>query len=205
MGKRDFLSIFKITLPVFSGYIAIGIPFGLMLVDAGYPFWMAPFMSVVFYAGAGQYLLVGLFSAGASLAAIVTSIFFVNIRHALYGISLIDKYRDAGPVRPYLMFALTDETFALSSGCTPPPSLSAGAFYGTIAALDHAYWILGSCIGAAAGALIPFDFAGVDFALTALFAVLFLEQIAIIRNGHLPDGRSGRSPLRSTAMGGSPC
>ncbi len=170
-------SIFKITLPIFFGYLAIGIPFGLMLVKNGYPWWLAPIMSLFMYAGAGQYMAVGLFASGASFGAIAMAQLLLNIRHIVYGLSLIEKFKNVGKWKPYLIFALTDETYALMTSISLPKNVNPGRFYGTIAMLNQSYWVLGSIIGALAGTLIPFDFKGVDFALTALFAVLLIEQI----------------------------
>lgn len=177
MSKAYVLQAFKITIPVLFGYLAIGIPFGLMLVSAGYPWWLAPIMSLLMYAGAGQYMAVALFSAGASLSVTAVTMLLLNIRHIVYGLSLITPFKDTGKWKPYLIFALTDETYALMTSCSVPRGVNPGGFYGTIAILDHSYWILGSIIGAVAGTLIPFSFDGVDFALTALFAVLLIDQI----------------------------
>lgn len=170
----------KMTSPVFFGYIAIGIPFGLMCVKAGYPIWLAPFMSVVMYAGAGQYVAMGLFAQGASLTSVAITELLVNSRHIVYGLSLIDRFKKAGSWRPYLIFALTDETYSLLTSCRDRDCMRGekrGEFCGAVALLDHLYWILGGIIGAAAGMLIPFSLEGVDFALTALFAVLLIEQV----------------------------
>lgn len=176
-NKASLLNIIKLTLPVFFGYIAIGIPFGLMLVQANYPWWVAPIMSLTMYAGAGQYVAVGLYASGASFGSIAIAELLLNIRHIVYGLSLIEKFKKTGKWKPYLIFALTDETYALMTSVNAPDNVRPGRFYGTIAALDQVYWILGSLIGAIAGTLIPFDFKGVDFALTSLFAVLLIEQI----------------------------
>lgn len=177
MNKSYFTSAVKTTLPVFFGYLAIGIPFGLIIVNAGYPAWVAPVMSAVMYAGAGQYIAVGLFAAGASLGTIALTELLVNIRHIVYGLSLITKFKNVGKWKPYLIFALTDETYSILTGCDVPEGADAGKYYGTIALLDQVYWIAGSAIGAAAGKLIPFSLTGVDFALTPLFAVLLIEQL----------------------------
>ncbi len=177
LDHSNFHRAIKTTIPVFFGYIAIGIPFGLMLVNAGYPWWLAPIMSVLVYAGAGQYLAVGLYAAGTPLLAILLAQFFVNIRHIFYGLSLISKFKNVGKIRYFLMFALTDETYALLTGVNVPKDADPGAYYGTIALFDWLYWISGSLIGALLGTLIPYDFAGVDFALTALFVVLLINQI----------------------------
>lgn len=177
MNKFCFVQAFKVTIPVLFGYLAIGIPFGLMLVNAGYPWWLAPIMSILMYAGAGQYMAVSLFATGASLSITAITMLLLNIRHIVYGLSLITPFKDTGKWKPYLIFALTDETYALMTSCPLPRGVPAGSFYGAIAVLDHLYWIAGSLIGAVAGTLIPFSFAGVDFALTALFAVLLIDQV----------------------------
>lgn len=177
MKAAHFSVAAKTTVPVLFGYLAIGIPFGLMTVNAGYPWWFAPIMSVLVFAGAGQYMAIGLFSAGASLGTIVIAELLINIRHIFYGLSLISKFKNVGKWKPILIFTLTDETYSLLTTCTVPEGCDAGNFYGAIALLDHAYWITGSLIGAVAGTLIPFSFEGVDFALTSLFAVLLISQI----------------------------
>jgi 4-azaleucine resistance transporter AzlC len=180
-SRRNFFAVFKLTLPVLSGYVTLGMAFGLMVVTTGYPFWVAPFVSIVLFAGASQFLAIGLCAAGASITSIVMSVFVLNLRHAVYGLSLLEPFRRSGKWRPYLIFALSDETFALMTGCPDPetlaPRMKAGTFSGAIALLDQSYWVLGTIIGAAAGALIPVDFTGVEFALTALFAVMLLDQL----------------------------
>jgi len=186
MERRYFVEAAKITIPVLFGYLAIGIPFGLMIVNAGYPVWIAPIMSITMYAGAGQYVAVGLFASGTPLRAIAITELLVNIRHIVYGLSLITRFKNVGAWKPYLIFALTDETYSLLTNCTVPKGANAGAFYGTIALLDHLYWILGGVIGAVAGQFIPFSLAGVDFALTALFMVLLIEQLAKSRDATPP-------------------
>ena len=177
LNKNHFHRAIRTTIPVFFGYIAIGIPFGLMLVNAGYPCWLDPVMSVLMYAGAGQYMAAGLYAAGTPLLAILLAQFFVNIRHIFYGLSLISKFKCVGKIKVFLMFALTDETYALLTSVTVPEGAAPGAYYGTIAFFDWMYWIAGSTIGAVMGTIIPFDFVGVDFALTALFVVLLINKI----------------------------
>lgn len=168
---------FPVTVPVLFGYIAIGIPFGLMLVKAGYPWWLSPLMSLLMYAGAGQYIAIGLFAAGAPLSGMLVTMLAVNIRHIVYGLSLIDRFKVAGKWKPYLVFSLTDETYALMTGVKVPDTVSPAKYYASIAILDQSYWIAGSVIGSLAGTLIPFSFTGIDFALTALFAVLLIDQL----------------------------
>jgi 4-azaleucine resistance transporter AzlC len=195
-----FMQALRYTIPVLLGYLAIGIAFGLLLVKQGYPWWLSLVMSLVMYAGAGQYIAVGLFASGATLAEAVLVQFVVNARHIAYGISLFKRFNQAGAYKYYLIFTLTDETFALLS------SLPAGEsdtqkcnednnqgianhsleernqFMFFVALLDHGYWTLGSIIGAVAGSLIPFNMEGIGFALTALFVVLLIEQILRVRD-----------------------
>jgi 4-azaleucine resistance transporter AzlC len=167
---------------VFFGYLSVGIPFGLLLVKAGYPLFLAVLMSLFIYAGAGQYMAVSLFAAGARLPSIVIAMVLLNIKHIVYGLSLMGPFSSAGKWRPYLIFALTDETYALLTTSAPPPGMGQGDFYGLVSLLNQAYWVTGTLIGGVAGTVIPFSFAGVDFALTALFAVLLIEQIKKTRD-----------------------
>ena len=182
MDRGHFFKSLRLTLPVFFGYIAIGIPFGLMITQAGYPWYLAPIMSIIMYAGAGQYAAVGLFASGASLPAIALTTLAVNIRHIVYGLSLSEKFADTGKYKPYLIFALTDETYALLTSAALPPTASKGQWYASIAALNQSYWVLGSLLGALLGVWIPFTLKGVDFALTLLFIVLLIDQLKASKN-----------------------
>lgn len=182
MDRGLFFKSVQLTLPVFFGYIAIGIPFGLMITQAGYPWYTAPIMSVIMYAGAGQYAAVGLFASGASLPAIALTTLAVNIRHIVYGLSLSEKFAGTGTYKPYLIFALTDETYALLTSAAVPPNASKGQWYASVAALNQSYWVLGSLLGALLGVWIPFPLKGVDFALTLLFIVLLIDQLKTSKN-----------------------
>ncbi|GHV40513.1 hypothetical protein AGMMS49546_14560 [Spirochaetia bacterium] len=177
-----FTAAFKYSVPVLLGYLAIGVAFGLLLADAGYPWWLSPVMSVVMFAGAGQYIAVGLFAAGTSLWEACLVQLVVNARHMAYGLTMLKRFKKAGIYKYYLIFALSDETFALLSSL---PDEEAGPdrerFMFSVALLDHCYWIAGSVIGAVAGSLIPFNMEGIGFALTALFIVLMIEQILRVK------------------------
>jgi 4-azaleucine resistance transporter AzlC len=186
-----FAAAFKYSIPVLLGYFTIGIAFGLLTADAGYPWWIALATGLVMYAGAGQFIAVGLFAAGTGLWEAVLVQLVVNARHIAYGFSMMKRYRNTGVFRYYLIFGLTDETFALLSslpenddaaGSGPiPPGADRGKFMFYVTALDQCYWVSGSVIGAVAGSFIPFDTGGIGFALTALFVVLMIEQILRVR------------------------
>jgi len=173
---------FPVTLPVLFGYLAIGIPFGIMVVKAGYPWFLSPIMGIFMYAGAGQYIAIGLFAAGVPLSGLLVTTLMVNIRHIVYGLSLTEKFKNTGKLKPYLIFSLTDETYALLTGVNVPENVPPGYFYTAVAGLNQLYWVTGSCIGALAGKYIPYSFAGIDFALTALFAVLLVNQLRTTTN-----------------------
>lgn len=177
MNKKLISSVFKITSPVFFGYITLGIAFGLVLTQANYPWFLAPIMSLFMFAGAAQFIAVGLFAAGTPLVAILITEALVNIRHIVYGLSLITKYKDCKKWKPYLIFALTDETYSILTTTDAPENCDKESFYAAVSLMDQSYWFTGSVIGALAGQFIPFDLTGVDFSLTALFVVLTIEQI----------------------------
>ena len=179
------LTAFRYSIPVLLGYIAIGAAFGLLMADAGYPWWLSLVMSAVMFAGAGQYIAVGFFAAGTGIweAALVQLV--VNARHMAYGLSMMNRFKNLGPLKFYIIFGLTDETFALLSSL-PEESRSLpeendsedrARFMFLVTLLDHLYWIAGGLVGAVAGSLIPFSTEGIGFALTALFIVLMIEQM----------------------------
>ena len=180
--KKAFIA----TVPVFAGYIVLGFGFGIMLNAAGYGILLAFIMSLTIFAGSMQYLAVGLLVNDASLITVAVTTFVVNVRHLFYGISMLDKYKGVGKIKGYLMFALTDETYSLL--CTDNPIVPESRkkqYYFFVSILDHSYWILGSVLGATVGTLIDFNSQGVDFALTALFVTIFLDQWLTIKK-HIP-------------------
>lgn len=191
LDSSNFRRAVKLTMPVFFGYIAIGIPFGLMVVNAGFPWWLALVMSLFIYSGTGQYIGIALFSSGiVSSASLWTSIatflgieFFIGLRHVFYSLSLIESYRGTGRWKFPLVFTITDETFALISSCNIPQDADKGSYLAVISIFNYAYWVTGSLIGAIVGNFIPDGYLnGVDFALTALFIVLMINQIKASRD-----------------------
>ena len=176
MDKKGLQAIFLQTMPVMAGYVSLGIAFGILLKEAGYGVLWAFGMGTLIYAGASQFLCVTLLMAHASLLQVAILVFVLNFRHFFYGLGMITRYKGEGRRRPYLIYALTDETFALLSAGKPPEGVSRSDFYFWTSFLDQCYWVLGSVVGSLAGSLITFDTTGLDFAMTALFAVLVVEQ-----------------------------
>ena len=185
MDRKTLAAAFPVTVPVLMGYLAIGMAFGLMLQSAGYGVVWAFFMSLTIYAGSGQYLGVSLLATGASLPQVAFLTLMINFRHLVYGLSMLEKFRGMGVRKLYMMFSLTDETYALLSSARPPEGVDEHDFYFCVALLDHSYWILGSVIGSLAGAALGFDTTGVDFAMTALFLVIAVGQWKAA-GSHLP-------------------
>lgn len=174
--QKAFRAAFPHTIPVLTGYLFIGMAFGVMIQEKGYNFLWAMLMSLLCYAGSGQYLAVNFFAPGVSLIQVIFMEFMVNIRHIFYGLSLIERFAAAGKKRLYLIFSLTDETYSLYFITKTPPDVDEDKFLFAIAFLDQMYWIAGSGIGALLGNIMPFDATGIDFAMTALFVVIMVEQ-----------------------------
>lgn len=176
MNKKLLKTVFLDTVPVLTGYLFLGAGFGILLNEAGYgPGW-ALLMSVCVYAGSGQYLLVSLLTSGASLLSNAIATLLVNVRHLFYGISLVDTYKNAGRKKPYMIFALTDETYSLVTQAKFPEGTDRSAYCFWVSLFDQCYWVMGCTLGNIAGALLPIDFTGVSFVLTALFVTMFVEQ-----------------------------
>lgn len=185
MDRKALAAAFPVTLPVLMGYLSIGIAFGLMLQRAGYNFIWAFFMSLTIYAGSGQYLGVELLSTAAALGTVALMTLLINFRHLVYGLSMLEKFRGMGWRKLYMIFSLTDETYALLAGAKAPVGVSPKRFYFAIAVLDQLYWVVGSIIGGIAGGLLTLDITGIDFAMTALFVVIAVDQWKGYRQ-HLP-------------------
>lgn len=173
---KAFKATFPYTIPVMTGYLFIGMAFGVMIQEKGYNFLWAILMSVLCYAGSGQYLAVNFFSPGVSLLQVIFMEFMLNIRHIFYGLSLLERFAKMGKKRLYMIFSLTDETYSLFFVTKVPKDVEEGQFLFAIALLDQLYWIIGSAIGALLGSVLPIDTTGIDFAMTALFVVIMVEQ-----------------------------
>ena len=174
--KRTVRAAFRATIPVLMGYLAIGIAFGLMMDAAGYSLLLTVLMSVTIYAGAGQYLGVSLLVAGASPVQTALLTLLVNFRHMFYGLSMLEKFHGMGLRKLYMIFSLTDETYALLSSARAPEGVPEKDYYLAIALLDHSYWIIGSALGFLLGSALSINTTGVDFAMTALFVVIAVGQ-----------------------------
>ena len=167
---------FKQSVPIMAGYIVLGMGFGVLLESKGYGVLWAIAMSVFIYAGSMQYVAINLITGGASLIATALMTLMVNARHLFYGISMLDKYKNTGKYKPYLIFALTDETYSLVCSGKIPEGVDRNKYYFLVSLFDQVYWLIGSVIGSVVGSVLNFNTAGIDFSMTALFLVVFVEQ-----------------------------
>ncbi len=165
------------SLPVMAGYIVLGIGFGILLGNAGYGVVWSAAMAVFIYAGSMQYVGVSLLAGGAGILAAILTTVMVNARHLFYSISMIGRYRDAGKFKPYMIFALTDETYTLLVEDKQGEDPENGNLYRFLVSLfDQSYWVLGSVLGSLLGTVLPFSTEGIEFSMTALFIASFTEQ-----------------------------
>ena len=183
--KKLIKTAFIKSLPVMAGYVVLGIGFGILLKKAGYGVFWSFLMSFSIYAGSMQYVAISLLTSGASLISAALTTLMVNARHLFYGVSMIEKYKDAGKKKPYLIFALTDETYSLLCGEDYPEGEDPHWYAFFISVFNQFYWVAGCVIGSILGAMITFNTAGIDFAMTALFVTVFVEQWLTTKN-HLP-------------------
>ena len=170
--KETLRRAFVLTIPVLCGYLVLGIAFGVLFQQAGFGAGWAFFTSLFIYAGSMQFVLVNLLSGGASLLHTAMMTLMINFRLLFYGLSLIERFRGMGAAKPYMIHALSDETYSLlcqNDSADKRLMLCIGA-------LNQSYWVIGSVLGALLGAVIPFDTTGIDFAMTALFVVILVEQ-----------------------------
>ena len=184
MNKSTLRLAFRASIPVMAGYLVLGLGFGVLLQNQGYGFLWAFLMSLTIYAGSMQYAALDLISGGASLITTALMTLMINARHFFYGLSMLDKYQGAGTAKPYLIFSLTDETYSLVCSQVPEGADKRG-YYLLVSLFDQLYWITGSVLGGLLGPILPFDSTGMDFAMTALFVVIFVEQWLSAKN-HLP-------------------
>ncbi|HPZ42834.1 MAG TPA: AzlC family ABC transporter permease [Bacillota bacterium] len=173
---------FPHTIPVFTGFTFLGIAFGILMNTKGYGLGWTVLMSLLVFAGSAQYVTVNFLTSVFNPIYVLLLTLIVNARHLFYGISMLDKYRDTGKFKPYLIFGLCDETFSILCSTNPPEGVNRNWFMFFITLLNHSYWVLGSALGGLLGYMVSFNTKGLDFVLTALFVVIFIGQWKTQRN-----------------------
>lgn len=175
--KNAFLSAFPHTLPVLTGFSVLGIAYGVLMQTKGYGAGWSVLFSAAAFCGSMQFAAITLLTTVFNpIQAFIMSI-LVNARHIFYGISMLDKYKGLGKIKYFLIYTLCDETFSITCSVEPPDGISRKYFCFFISLLDYVYWVAGTFIGGVLGEIITFNTKGLDFVLTALFVVLFAEQI----------------------------
>lgn len=175
--RRTLAAAFPHTVPVLTGYLVLGMAYGVLMQAKGYGAIWAFLMSAVAFCGSMQFVAITLLASAFDPVGAFLMSLMVNARHLFYGVSMLGKYRGMGWAKVPLVYTLSDETFSIVSSVEPPEGMRARDFYLAVSVLDYIYWVGGSVLGALAGKFIRFDTTGLDFALTGLFVVLFIEQV----------------------------
>lgn len=173
---KEFKFAVKNTVPIFFTYLFIGIAFGILMSDAGYGVVLSTLSALVIFAGSMQIVMVPMMASGASLLTLALMTFFINARHIFYGIGFIDKFRKMGWRCPYMIFALTDETYSVLCSVQYEKNMDENRASFFIALLNHIYWVLGCSLGSCAGQFLQFDMRGIEFSATAFFLIVVVNQ-----------------------------
>ena len=176
---------FPVTIPVMTGYIFLGMGYGILMDSIGYGLGCTLLMSLLIFAGSIQYVAIALLTSAFNPLYTLLLTLMVNARHLFYGISMLERFKGTGWLKPYLVFGLTDETFSLLSAVESPAGIERRWFQFFVTLLDHVYWVAGSALGNIIGSMISFNTKGLDFVLTALFVVIFIDQWKGRKN-HIP-------------------
>ncbi len=185
MNLKTIRQAFYKSVPVMAGYVVLGTGFGILMRNAGYGVLWTAAMSAFIYAGSMQYVGVSLLTGGASVLTTALTTIMVNARHLFYSISMIDTYKDAGQFKPYLIFALTDETYSLLCDGTTPDGTEPNLYRFFVSLFNQCYWVSGSVLGSLLGTVLPFPTTGIEFSMTALFVAAFTEQWLTTKD-HVP-------------------
>ena len=175
--KNSFLYAFQRSMPIMIGYFALGSANGILMAQKGYSVGLTGIASLFIYAGTQQMLLSGWLAAGTPILTIAITSLLLNSRHLFFGISFLEKFKESGPWKYFLIYGLTDESYSLLCSYVPRDDVEEKWVHIFDTTLIWLYWIGFSMLGGLIGALLPFDMAGIDFALTALFIVIFLDQL----------------------------
>ena len=173
---RAFRAAAPQTLPVFAGYLVLGLGYGIYVQSLGLPVWLPPLMGTVVYGGSLEFVLASLLLGSFGPVSAFLMALMIQARHLFYGLTMLQRYRGYGLRSAYMIFAMSDETFSITCSAEPPEGVDRGWFMFFITLLDQFYWVASAAMGAALGAVLPFSTEGVDFVMTAMFAVIFLNQ-----------------------------
>lgn len=184
MGKRQvaFRHAFRASLPIMAGYGFLGITYGIYMHELGFSFLYPMLMAMVVYAGSAEFLLGNMLLGSFHPLQAFLMILMVNARHLFYGLAMLERYKGLGWKTFFLIFGMSDETFALTSNTTVPAGADRGWYLLWLTWLDETYWVVGATVGGLVGPLLTFDLRGLDFVLTAMFAAIFADNWLRERN-----------------------
>lgn len=174
--KKALKAAFPYTIPIFAGFWFIGLTYGIYMNVLGFSFWYPLIMSCTIFAGSLEFVAANLMLSTFHPLQILLITLMIQARHLFYGISMLDKYKNKGIKKWYLIFGMCDETFSINYTANIPKEVDEGWFFFWVTALNHFYWVSGATLGAILGSLIQFNTTGLDFVMTAMFVVIFLEQ-----------------------------
>lgn len=174
--KKAFVAAFPNTIPIFAGFWFLGMTYGIYMNVSGFSFWYPMLMSITIFAGSMEFVAVNLLMGAFNPLQAFTMTLMINARHLFYGISMLDKYKGLGLKKLYLIFGMCDESFSINYTANIPEDVDKGWFMFFVTLLNQCYWFLGSTMGGICGSLIHFNTEGLDFVMTAMFVVIFLEQ-----------------------------
>lgn len=164
------------TVPVFAGYLVLGMGYGIYVQSLGLPVWMPMLMGTVVYGGSLEFVLASLLLGAFSPLSAFLMALMIQARHLFYGIAMLDKFKGLGWKKPYLIYGMCDETFSINCSAEIPEGIDRGWFYFFVTLLNQFYWVASATLGGVLGSFIHFNTEGLDFVMTAMFVVIFLEQ-----------------------------
>lgn len=174
--RRAFRYAFPHTIPIFAGFWFLGITYGVYMHVSGFSFVYPMLMSMTIFTGSMEFVTANMLLGGFHpLQAFVMAI-LIGARHLFYGISMLDKFRGMGWKKFFLIYGMCDETFSINYSAEISPNVDRGWFMLFVTVLNYLYWVTGATIGGLFGSLIHFNTQGLDFAMTAMFVVIFMEQ-----------------------------
>ncbi|MEH2930627.1 AzlC family ABC transporter permease [Candidatus Ventrimonas sp. KK005] len=176
MKKKAFQAALPYTIPIAVGFLFLGMSYGFLMRSKGFSVWYPMFMSLFIFAGSMEFVTVNLLLSAFQPVYGFLLALMVNARHLFYGISMLDQYRNVGWKKFYLIYGMCDESFTVNCSVTPPPEVDRGWFMFFVTLLNQVYWVGGATFGALLGYVIRFETKGIEFVMTALFVVMFLNQ-----------------------------
>ena len=176
MKTKAFKTALPYTLPICVGFLFLGMSYGFLMRSKGFSFVYPMLMSLFIFAGSMEFVTVDLLLSTFNPLHALFLALMVNARHLFYGISMLQKYRNVGLKKLYLIYGMCDESFTINCTVTPPPDVDRGWFMFFVTLLNHIYWVSGATLGALLGYIIHFDTTGIEFVMTALFVVMFVNQ-----------------------------